>query len=65
MSDRPDLVIRGGTIADGTGAPMFESDVAVINGKISAVDKVLASGREELDARGFLVTPGFVDVHTH
>lgn len=65
MSDRPDLVIRGGTIADGTGAPMFESDVAVIDGKISAVDKVLASGREELDARGFLVTPGFVDVHTH
>jgi N-acyl-D-aspartate/D-glutamate deacylase len=60
-----DLIIRGGTIADGTGAPLIEGDVAVKDGKIAAVGKVGGRGREEVDARGKLVTPGFVDVHTH
>ena len=60
-----DLVIRGGTIADGTGQPLFQGDIAIDGGKIIAVGKVDATGREEQDARGLLVTPGFVDVHTH
>src|ERR1700759_2006067 len=63
--DRPDLVIRGGTIVDGTGAEPFEADIAISSGKISEIGKVSASGREEVDARGNLVTPGFVDIHTH
>lgn len=61
----PDLVIRGGTVADGHGGELFEADVAIAGGKISEVGKVSAKGREEIDARGKLVTPGFVDVHTH
>ncbi|MBU6371740.1 MAG: amidohydrolase family protein [Alphaproteobacteria bacterium] len=59
-----DLVIRGGTVADGAGA-LAEADVAVANGVIAAVGKGLAAGREEIDAKGLLVTPGFVDIHTH
>ncbi|MEY9180223.1 N-acyl-D-aspartate/D-glutamate deacylase [Bradyrhizobium sp. USDA 326] len=61
----PDLVIRGGTVADGSGGELFEADVAITDGKIGAVGKVAGAGREEIDARGKLVTPGFVDVHTH
>src|SRR5688572_21957444 len=60
-----DLVIRGGTVADGSGAPLREADVAVDGGKIVAVGKIAETGREEVDAKGLLVTPGFVDVHTH
>lgn len=60
-----DLVLRGGTVADGTGAPVFEADVGVKDGRIAAVGKIAGAGAEEVDARGQLVTPGFVDVHTH
>ena len=60
-----DLVIRGGTIVDGTGAAAFTGDVAVDGGVIVAVGSVGEAGREEIDAGGALVTPGFVDVHTH
>jgi len=60
-----DLIVRGGTIADGKGGALYEGDVAVINGKISAVGKVSGKGAEEIDAKGKLVTPGFVDIHTH
>jgi N-acyl-D-amino-acid deacylase len=60
-----DLVIRGGTVADGTGGALREADVAVDGGKIVAVGEIAESGREEVDAKGLLVTPGFVDVHTH
>lgn len=60
-----DLVIRGGEIADGLGKPTYEADVAVQHGRIAAVGRVAGSGREEIDARGKLVTPGFVDIHTH
>ena len=61
----PDLVIRGGNIADGRGGELFEADVAIKDGRISEVGKVSAKGKEEIDAKGKLVAPGFVDVHTH
>jgi N-acyl-D-amino-acid deacylase len=60
-----DLVIRGGTIVDGMGKPSFTGDIAVDGGLISAVGTVSAKGREEIDASGKIVTPGFVDIHTH
>lgn len=65
MADNPDLVIRGGTVADGRGGALYEADVAIANGRIAEVGKVTAKGKEEIDAKGKLVTPGFVDVHTH
>ena len=65
MTDAPDLVIRGGNIADGNGGDLFEADVAIRDGRITEVGKVSAKGKEVIDARGKLVTPGFVDVHTH
>ena len=60
-----DLVIRGGNVADGTGAPLRETDISVNGGKIAAIGKVRGKGSEEIDAKGLLVTPGFVDIHTH
>lgn len=60
-----DLVIRNGFVVDGTGAPGREADIAIDNGHISHVGQVSARGREEIDAKGEVVTPGFVDVHTH
>jgi len=65
MRNEADLVIRGGTIVDGTGAAPFVADLAVRDGLISAVGPNLPSGRAEIDATGKLVTPGFVDIHTH
>ncbi|MFT7583017.1 MAG: N-acyl-D-amino-acid deacylase [Myxococcota bacterium] len=59
-----DLVIRGGTIVDGTGAPRFTGDVAIDGGIITAVGAA-GSARREIAADGLLVTPGFVDMHTH
>ncbi len=60
-----DLVIRGGTVVDGSGGKPFTADVAVDGGLITLVGKVEAKGHEEIDATGLIVTPGFVDVHTH
>lgn len=60
-----DMVIRGGTIVDGTGAARFTGDIAIDNGLISQVGKVSGSGKEEIDATGMIVAPGWVDVHTH
>ena len=60
-----DLVVRGGTVVDGTGAPRRAADVAVDGGVVSAVGTVDERGRREIDADGALVTPGFVDIHTH
>jgi N-acyl-D-aspartate/D-glutamate deacylase len=60
-----DLVIRGGTIVDGTGSAPREADVALIGNKIAAIGPITGAGTEEIDAKGKLVTPGFVDIHTH
>ena len=60
-----DLVVRGGTVVDGSGAARFEADVGVKDGRIAAVGAIAGSGVEEIDARGQIVTPGFVDIHTH
>jgi N-acyl-D-amino-acid deacylase len=60
-----DIVIRGGTIVDGTGKSRFTGDVGISGDQISEVGGKLAPGRREMDASGLLVTPGWVDVHTH
>lgn len=65
MNPRHDLVIRNGLVIDGTGAPPREADIALDAGRIAAVGPVTGTGREEIDARGRIVTPGFVDIHTH
>jgi len=60
-----DLLIRAGTIIDGSGAKAFTGDVAIENGRIVAVGRVQGAARRTLDADGLLITPGFVDIHTH
>ena len=60
-----DLVVRGGTVVDGSGAARFEADVGVKDGRIATVGRISGAGAEEIDARGQIVTPGFVDIHTH
>ncbi len=60
-----DLVLRGGTIVDGSGAPSFTADVAISGDRIVEVGKVAERGKREIDADGLIVTPGFVDAHTH
>jgi len=60
-----DLVIRNGKIVDGTGAPAFGGDIAIDGGTIAAVGGKAGPGRREIDAAGLLVTPGWVDIHTH
>jgi len=65
MTDRTTLVIRGGTIIDGSGGDPYEADLAVAGDRIAAIGKELPKGAEEIDARGKIVTPGFIDLHTH
>jgi N-acyl-D-amino-acid deacylase len=65
MAASYDLIVRNGTVIDGTGAEPREADVAIQDGRIAAVGTLDGSAREEIDARGFAVTPGFVDIHTH
>lgn len=60
-----DLIIRNGTIVDGTGSPRFTGDVAVKDGLIAAVGTVHGNSTREIDAKGKVVAPGWVDVHTH
>ncbi len=60
-----DLVIRNGLVVDGTGAPARQADVAIDDGVVAAIGEINDLGREEIDAEGLLVTPGFVDIHTH
>ena len=65
MNERFDLVLRGGVLVDGSGRAAYRGDVAIQAGRIVAVGEVEGGGREELDVRDKLVTPGFVDIHTH
>src|SRR5882672_1342906 len=60
-----DLVLRGGLLVDGTGTPPREGDVAIDGERITAVGTDVGPGRREIDARGMVVAPGWVDIHTH
>lgn len=60
-----DLVIRNGMVVDGSGLPAFRADVAVRNGSIARIGRVAETGRQEIDAAGKVVAPGFIDPHTH
>ena len=60
-----DLIIRGGRVVDGSGAAARGADVAITDGRITEVGEVTGAARREIDADGLLVTPGFVDIHTH
>ena len=66
LSQKADILIKNGRIIDGTGNPWFYGDIAISNGKIMYVGKpknILAD--RTIDAKGLVVTPGFIDVHTH
>jgi N-acyl-D-amino-acid deacylase len=60
-----DMIVRAGTVVDGTGAPPLTADVGVRDGRVAEVGRLSERARREIDADGLLVTPGFVDVHTH
>ncbi|MBI3857176.1 MAG: D-aminoacylase [Planctomycetes bacterium] len=65
VRDEYDLVIRGGTVIDGTGAARATGDVAIRGDRIAAIGSVPGRGRKEIDARGLIVAPGFIDMHSH
>ena len=65
MAHTGSLIIRNGTIVDGTGAKPFVGDIKIVDGLIKEVGLVTGSSDQEIDAKGMLVTPGFVDIHTH
>ncbi len=65
MAINATLIIRGGCLVDGTGTTPFKGDVKIVNGIITEVGEVNGRADEEIDATGMLVTPGFVDIHTH
>ena len=65
MANQSSLIIRNGMIVDGTGGKPYRGDIKIEDGFIKEVGQITGSGTEEIDAKGMLVTPGFVDIHTH
>ena len=60
-----DLVLRGGRVVDGSGLPSFLADVAIKDGKIVEIGRVQGNGGRTIDVHGLVVSPGFIDHHTH
>ena len=60
-----DMVIKNGSIIDGTGSPAFHADIAINGGKIVKVARNIKDGKQVIDAKGLTVTPGFIDSHSH
>src|SRR5262245_60635352 len=60
-----DTIIRNGRVVDGSGNPAYFADVAVKDGRIAAIGKLGGKAKTEIDAKGLVVAPGFIDVHTH
>src|SRR5688572_19106052 len=60
-----DLLVRGGTIVDGTGAPGYRADVAISGGRIAEIGEDLGAARDTIDATGLVVAPGFIDMLGH
>src|SRR5262245_27643467 len=60
-----DIVIRGGKIVDGTGSEPFSGDVGIKDGTIAEIGSIASSGAKEIAADGLIVSPGFIDLHTH
>jgi N-acyl-D-amino-acid deacylase len=65
FADSFDLIIRHGRVVDGTGNPAFFADVAITNGHVAAIGRITGDAKSEIDAKGLVVAPGFIDVHTH
>src|ERR1700737_1327680 len=60
-----DIVIRGGTVVDGSGLPRYQADVGIADGRIATIGKITGGANETVDAEGHIVAPGFIDGHTH
>src|SRR6266852_3796001 len=60
-----DVIIRNGTVIDGSGLPRYGADVSIARGKVAMIGKIRDSAKEVLDAEGHVVAPGFIDAHTH